>query len=220
MELDELKSTWQLMNARLERTETMVVSLEKRARRDKSRSALAWFRALPTFDLIAGLVMAMIYCKFISSSYSLTYMVCWGLLFAFNLAGIISASWQIATVSSVDFGLPVLQIQARLAKVKAVRLFTTRWSLIVALLLWVPMSVVFCQIVFHFDLVAKAGWGYVLANVALGVIAIPVIIWSSRRFGAALSKNPGIKRIADDMAGRSLIKAMSAMDELAEFEGT
>jgi hypothetical protein len=218
MELDELKSTWQLMNARLERTETLVLSLERRSRQDKTRSALAWFRALPLGELVAGLFMAAIYCKFISSSYPVTYIVSWAILFLFNLAGIISASWQLATVSSLDFGGPVLEIQAALARVRAVRELTTRWAMILALLLWMPIAIVFVQIGFKFDLVSNFGWPWVLTNVAVGVGAIPVIIWLARRFGPQLSANPGVKRILDDVAGRSLVKAMKSVDELAEFE--
>jgi len=218
MELDELKSAWQLMNSRLEATEMVVLDLQRKSGLDKTRSALAWFRALPSFELLAGLLMATIYVKFISGSYPVTYIVSWVVLFLFNWAGIISACWQLATVSMIDFGGPVLQIQATLARVRAVREFTTRWSMIVALLLWVPIAIVFAQIAFRFDIVVKFGWPWVLSNLALGIVAIPVIIFLARRFGPGLSANPGVRRILDDVAGRSLIRAMKSVDELAEFE--
>ncbi len=220
MEMDDMKLAWQTVNARLEHTEALVLDLRRDSRLRSSCSALTWFRNLPLTELVFGLVLAVFYGSwFADGPRDLPFLLSLTVLFLLNLVGIVSAAWQLGKLSRIDYDGPVLGLQRELAKIRTVREFTTRWGLILALLIWVPMAVVIARVWFHFDLVAKFGLPWVLVNLGLGAIAIPLIIWLSRRLGPRLAKNSGVQRMMDDLAGRSLVRAIKGLAEITEFDG-
>jgi hypothetical protein len=68
------------------------------------------------------------------------------------------------------------------------------------------------------DLYRAFGAPWLAANAALGLAVIPLGIWAARRFGPRLAQTSFGRALAEDIAGRSLIRAQAELEALRRFE--
>ncbi|MER3547267.1 MAG: hypothetical protein C4338_06545, partial [Rhodanobacteraceae bacterium] len=125
---------------------------------------------------------------------------------------------QLLLLSRIDYAAPVLDIQRRLESLRTLRLRTVQWELISALLLWVPLAIVLMQGLKGIDLYAL-GAGWIAANVALGVAAIPALWWAARRFGPAFNRSRLGRLLLDDLTGHGLAEARAQLAAISAFAG-
>jgi hypothetical protein len=69
-----------------------------------------------------------------------------------------------------------------------------------------------------FDIYAEFGLVWVALHLALGVVTIPIVLLLARRYSGAFDKSPFFKRLANDIAGRSLTGAQAHLEDIARFE--
>jgi hypothetical protein len=133
-------------------------------------------------------------------------------------SGIVEIRQQQA-MSKLDFGLPLVELQAR---IEALRIARIRWFNIAFLtgqiVWWIPLVVVvFGALGANLYLSAQfrtfAAW-----NIAGGIAFIPLAMWISRRYGERLSRLPVVGYIADSIAGRDIAAAREYIEKLHRFD--
>lgn len=139
------------------------------------------------------------------------------LLWAFALALAIDGVLQIVALRSIDYDQPVLVIQERLLRLRAQRIKRVGWILAVAPLMWAPLAIVGFRGVFGVDVYGAFGSGYVLANVAFGLLVLAAALFVARRGQRWFERYPSVKSLMNDISGRSLTQALHALNSLVRF---
>lgn len=218
MELDDFKSTWRSMNHAAGPGATDDAELLRRLRRERVRGGVALAQGWPLFDLLAGLLATWLLVAFIERvGWQLRFLVPALQLYVAALAGIVASAWQLARLRGLDYAAPTLHLQRELARLRLVRTRVTQAVLLLAPLLWVPLSIVLARAV-GVDLYRAFGAPWLAANAALGLAVIPLGIWAARRFGPRLAQTSFGRALADDIAGRSLAHAQAELEALSRFE--
>ena len=136
--------------------------------------------------------------------------------------------WVIATgmaqvqqklaLRNLDFGLPLLELQARVESLRIARIRAFNIALLTGQIVWwIPMIVVVAG-AFGLNLFLSPQFlVYAAWNIALGVAVIPLAIWLSRRYGERLSRSSIMRHIADSIAGRDIAVAREVLETLHRF---
>lgn len=135
------------------------------------------------------------------------------------LAHSVFAVHQLATLQRLDLAGPLVAIQRRLERLRIGRIRMTKWTFLLAPLLWAPLLVVTLRGVLGVDAYATLDRAWLGANVVFGLAFIPVMLWASRRLGDRFEGSPLLGRVLRDIAGRNLAAAQGFLDELARLEG-
>jgi hypothetical protein len=136
--------------------------------------------------------------------------------------------WVIATgvaqvrqqqaLRNLDFGLPLLELQARveLLRIARIRSFN-RAFLTGQIVWWIPFVVVVAG-AFGANLYSSPQFrAYAAWNIAFGIALIPLAIWVSRRYGERLSRSSIVRHMADSIAGRDIAAARETLEKLRRF---
>lgn len=133
----------------------------------------------------------------------------------------IAAVRQQRALRNLDFGLPILELQARVESLRIARIRSFNRALLTGQIVWwIPFVVVVFAGAFGVNLYlspqfrALAAW-----NIAGGVAFIPLAMWLSRRYGERLSRSSIVRHIADSIAGRDIAAAREYLEKLRRFAG-
>jgi hypothetical protein len=150
---------------------------------------------------------------------------------ALFLSALVLDLWVIATgiaqvrqqqaLRDLDFGLPLLALQARIEALRIARIRAfNRAFLTGQIVWWIPFVVVVAAGAFGANLYlspqfrAFAAW-----NIAGGIAFIPLAIWLSRRYGERISRSSVVRNIADSITGRDVAAAREYLEKLRRFGG-
>jgi len=61
------------------------------------------------------------------------------------------------------------------------------------------------------------GWPWVLANLAVGYVFIPLGLWALARASRRWGQSATWQRLRDDVTGRSLARALRSLEEVSAF---
>ncbi len=216
MELDELKSAWQVLDRKLSRESAINLALYRDRKLDQVRSSLQPLRRQLVAQLLAGIGIILFTGYLWSTQPTAISIILAGVAVQlYGIACIISAGVVLSGIRSVDYSGSVLEIQNRLARVQRAYVLAG----IVAGLPWWFMWVPFLMVLAQFggvDLYANAPsviWGG-LGVGALGMLAS----WWLYSYSRDTSR-PRLNRWVDDaMTGRSLRKAQGQLEEIRRFE--
>jgi hypothetical protein len=215
-ELDDLKSTWQTLNRNLERQHALALH---QFREKKLRRFRAGFRPLVTgqiIQIICGALLALVGGSFWVDQLGVAHLMIYGLsVHLYGIMLIVFASRDLFLIKQFDYAAPVLVLQKQIADLRDWRLRTGVWFGITGCLIWIP----FMLIIFHglgADVWRRnpevVGWLFVSGLISLGFLYAIV----------ALSRRPGKEKFArnleDSSAGRSVKRAQSLLEEIAQFE--
>ena len=211
MELNDFKSAWQTLDARLQRENTLKLHDLRERKLDKARGSLRplfWGQiaqilfALPFLALAALLWMA--------KPASTSVIVAGVVLHAYAVLTIIGAGVVLGQLAKVDYSAPVLEIQKQLART---RTLYVRSGMVAGLpwwFLWVVILMVLAGLG-DVDLLAKAP-SVVWSGLGIGAAGL-LGTWSRRPERAAFGK-----KMDDSLTGGSLRKALAQVEELRRFE--
>jgi hypothetical protein len=194
MELDELKLAWQAMETRVERLEAQRIT--GRVRRMGG----------PTAWELTGDVVALL----LTGSFLYHYGSDWRYLIPglmLHLTGILAIATgvrQHILLSRLDIADSVLVIQKTLAALATERLRVSRALLTFCPLLWPPLLLV-CLRAIGLDAYRLIPPVWLWANIAFGVVMVPVGVWLSQRFGDWL----GDEKLRDAQREMEAIKQFS-----------
>lgn len=218
-ELDDLRQAWKEQRHVLAELRGFDARILEELRSDRLSASLRRWAWLPAFELGAGLVAQGWLASFIQNVLGSPLLVAAGAaLFLAALLTTVVAAWQLFLLISVDYAGPVIEVQAKLERLRTLRLRATRWTILLSPLLWTPLALVGGRALLGIDLRRVVGWAWVLANLALGYVFIPLglwaLAWASRRWG----QSAVWRRFKDDVAGRSLARAVRSLEEISAFK--
>lgn len=218
MELDEMKQAWQALDRRLAQQHALNLELHRERVLDRMRHGLRPLRWGQWVQFAFGAVFLLIGVSFISSHLGVAHWVICGALV--QLLGILMMAFAgriLSLLHGMDYGMPVLDIQRRLAELRRWRtkveapVFTT-----VGAFIWVPLLLMFFQLSFDpsggdvWDAAPGLVWNLVLS----GFVSL-VIAWGAYALLRFFGKRDWLER---NFVGRSLLQAEAMMDEVRRFE--
>ena len=219
MELDDLKTAWRELDRRLDAGQAISLDVLKEWKLDRTRSALRRLSALLVFELISGVVAAILLGSFLADHHDTArFAIPAVVLHAAAVFTIVASAWQLARIGRLDYAAPVVAIQHELAALRTSRLRVNRGLLLLSPLLWTPLAIVAAKGLLGLDLYRAFGPAWIAANLAFGLAVIPLAISIARRYSARIENSPLLKHLADDIAGRSLITARDHLEEIRRFE--
>lgn len=125
---------------------------------------------------------------------------------------------QIAAISQLDYGAPVVAIQKRLESLRVERIRVTKWTLLLAPFAWTPMSIVFLKDLLDLDVYAAFGGMWLGANILFGLLVLAVGAWIARRLADSVTHASWVQQLSRDIAGHNLTAAMDLLGSLSQFE--
>lgn len=142
MELDDLKEGWAQLDRRLERLEQREASLLLEGARRGVRAELLPLIVGQAIQALFGLWLALAAGSFWIDHRDTPNLLVTGLLLhAYGIAMIVAAARNIVLASRVDEAMPVLELQRRIAALRAWRIREGRWFGVVGCFMWVALVV-------------------------------------------------------------------------------
>ncbi len=215
MELDDLKTTFQALNSRLDQQHALNLALLRESRKEKARHGLrplVWGQAL---QIALGALLALVSGGFWTAHRQVPHLLLAGLVMhAYGLAMILFGVRMQVLLHRIDFGAPVLEIQKRLARLRRFYVVGGLWIGLPWFLLWIPFLTMVFMGLFGADLWVNAP-GMITGGLAIGVGGLVLTFvfhrWARRR--------PGLpEKLEASAAGTTLNRAQALLDELAGFE--
>lgn len=199
MELDELKSAWQVLDQRVSQLEAVVADQGHRGVRAELRPLVVG----QAIQIVGGVVFAMAAGSFWVNHRDMPNLLVTGvLLHLYAVAMIVAAARNLFLVGRVNEAAPVLELQRRVAALRAWRIREGRWFGIVGCFMWVAM-IIWAFGMLGVDIVAAhpafVGFQLLTALVCLGVYA-------------------AVARLARAPEGGAVRRAHERLEEIARFE--
>jgi hypothetical protein len=217
MELDDLKTTWQALDRKLEQQRTLSLQVIRDGKLAAARRGLRplWLGQL--VQIVAGLCLMLLFAPiWVARMNTLHLMVPALLLHAYGLLLVIFAVRTLHLIGCIDYAAPVLRIQRQLAELRRWRT-RVEWPLfgIVGCFIWIPLLLVI------FSAMGADLWAvnprFVYWNIASGFACVGVLYGAVR--WAQQRENEGSGSALEKYAsGRSIRKAQEELDTLARFE--
>jgi hypothetical protein len=219
MDLDELKRRWQEQDAKLE----AVLRLNGRLLAAPERRRAGRALALTSFNwAVEAILNALV--LFGVGSYAVRHLfeprffvpAVWLALGALLL--VIAGVRQVVVLRSLDLDAPVVGIQTKLERLRIGRIRALKWTLLLAPLAWTPMCIVGLNALFRFDAYSHLDAAYLAGNVLVGLLAIPAGLGFARFLETRAVRSPLLRRMAEDIGGRSLAKATRFLRAAEDLE--
>jgi hypothetical protein len=218
MELDDLKVGWKRLDERLTAGIALSLRVATELRRDRAQRSIRRLAWVPAVELVLNVCVTVWLGAFCVGHVGQAAFVVPGLLLAGMTIALIAASArQLAILSSLDYAAPVVSLQRGLAALYTIRVRETRWVLVGAPLVWLPVVIVVAKGWLGFDLYRVFNLTWLAANLAFGLAVVVVAMWVSVHW-ADRFRSPWWTRLADAFAGRSVTRAVEEVEAIAEFE--
>lgn len=212
MELDELKRAWAATDLRQDGMEALLRMDFHDRRLDRTRLALRplfWGQIL---QIVVGVALSIWAGAFWTAHLQpLHLLVCGLLVHAYGLLLIILAARNIHLIRRIDYAAPVLEIQRRIAELRAFRVrVETPVGVVLGCFAWI--LVLWMALAWYgFDLWSAGFIPWAILSGVVGLIAFVLVVWAVRWMGYG-------HKLDDESAGRSVVRAQAVLDELARFE--
>lgn len=213
MELDDFKTAWQTIDARLQRQHALDLHRFREEKMQRVRSGLRplfWGQLL---QILFGAGIALFAAALWSTHpHAVAIIVAGVIVHAYGIACIIGAAAVLAAMAKIDNAAPVLDIQKQLMRVRKAYVVG---GLVLGLpwwFLWIPFVMVLAGLA-GIDVFARAP-SFVYWSLAVGALGMLGTWWVYR-----WSRRPARARTLDDaLSGASLRRARAQLEELERFE--
>jgi hypothetical protein len=218
MELDELKARWQEQDRKLDDCVRLNQQLLRESLLEKADSAVARLSRLLWLELLLNVVAAILVGSFIGDHFQEPQFLVPAIALQLGIiALIIGAVRQLTAIARIDYAAPIVTIQERLESLRAERIRTVRWTLILSPLAWTPLFIVAVKGLFDFDVYSAFGPAWLIANLLFGLLVIVAALWVSRSYGDRLGRSPLIQRLLRDIGGQNLAAANGFVQSVSRF---
>lgn len=219
MELQDLQSRWADYDRKLEANLRLNTRVLREINLDKVDSSLKRLSRSILFELVMNLGVIAILGLFLAGNGGEVRFLVPGIvlgLFSVWLAG--DGIRQLVALHEIDYSASIVAIQKRLGALRAGRIRTTMWVVLLCPLLWTPLLVVSLKGLLGLDAYAMFDPAWLASNLLFGVAVIPLMVWGARRAAGRWQGSPFFQNLLDDIAGRSLVKANGFLSALSRFE--
>lgn len=215
MELDEMKQAWQQLNQRLDQQQALNLQLYREGRLDKLRHGLRPLVWGQSIQLAFGVLFMLLGTAYWTSHLGVLHQVVLGAMVqVFGIVMVAFAGRILYLVLELDYTAPVLDIQRRLAQLRAwrVRVEAPVFA-VIGSFVWIPLFLMEIHWELGADIWARwpglVGWLVICGWVSLVLVLVVVLLayWTGR-----------MRWITDNAAGNAVRRAEAALDEIARFE--
>ena len=218
MELDDLKSAWQILDRRLETQTALQLHVFREGKLDKLRGSLRPLVWGQVAQIVFGALMIVLGVACWAQNPDVPMLFGAGLsLHVYGVVAIIFAGVTLGRIGRIDYAAPVLAIQKQLAQLRRTYILNSLCAGLPWWLLWIiaPMALLGLAGV---DIASRAP-EFVWISLAVGAAGLLATLWSLR--WAQDPRRPRLASLVDaSMTGASLRKARRFLDEIAQFERT
>ena len=215
MELDEMKLAWQQLNQRLDQQQALNLRLYREGRLDKLRHGLRPLVWGQSIQLAFGVLFMLLGTAYWTSHRDVLHRIVLGV--TVQVFGIVMAAFAgriLHLVLEIDYTAPVLDIQRRLAQLRAwrVRIEAPVFA-VIGSFVWIPLLLIEMHWEIGVDVWARwpafVGWLVICGWVSLALVLAVVLLahWTGR-----------LRWVTDNAAGKAVRKAEAALEEIARFE--
>jgi hypothetical protein len=205
IDLDQLKSTWHAQDQRINDAMILdVAALRGQLAQGTATALRRHQRGLFATVVAGGLLCAWLLWFLFSNRNDAWYcaLALPILLLTCAHAWVNAKAWL--AVRKLDLAAPIVKVQQSLEKLRERALWMTKWILWSSVLLWLPAIALLCNSLLGFDLLRHLHSSVILANIALGIVFIPLAMGTAKWMSTKWKNAPAYQRLLDDMAGRGL----------------
>lgn len=223
IELTDLKPAWDELgsgDAALSDFERLAFELVE----DRTRSLTRRAMLPPIVDLLFEVPSLMLLTVGFFQGGSATYHTCLAALVITLGTLVVAAIAQLTLLADIDPSSPVVELQRRLARVRALRIFEWKWVLLLSPALWGPALVVTVELTLKLlsgegrEITIFSG-SFVTLNLLFGA-GLSLVLWAvSSWLGRRLRHTGFMHQWLDDLAGRRLVAARDFVRRLDAFAG-
>lgn len=214
MELDELKQSWQALDRRLAQQHVLTLQLQRESRLEKMRHGLRPLWVGQIVQIVAGALLALVAGNFWFEHRQYPHLLfCGVLVHAYGVLMIVFAARNLHLVKQVDYAAPVLDIQRRLAELRA---WKTRVEapvfFVTGCFVWIP------ALLMLFAGLGADVWRLhpeVVLWLCAGGVASLLLMWAAIR---VIRRVWGARVIEREAAGYSVRRAEAVLEEVRRFE--
>jgi hypothetical protein len=219
MELEEIRTLWAQRNRELEASTRLNTALLQQWNLRAAGTAMKHFGRGVWFELIVNAIGLMLIGAFAADHvHEPHFLAPAAAIGVYAVVLSIACARQLADAGALDYDEPVVAIQQSLERLRIRRIRLTLWTLLFAPLMWLPLLIVTLRGIFGVDAYAALSPSWLVANALFGFAVIPSAIFLARRYGPRLAAYTSMRRLADQIAGRSLSSALDSLDALRRFE--
>ncbi len=221
MDLDEMKQRWQELDRKLDASLRLDQQVLRELKQGGARASLARLSRWVALDVVVNAVVLVVLVGYVASraaSGHIRFVVPALTLCAFTMWILATGVWLLTQLERIDLGAPVLTIQKHLEQLRVHRIRKTKWIFLLAPLVWTPLLIVALDGFLGLDAYGLLGAAYLAANLAFGLVVIPLVLWLSRRYADRMAHSPLLRRIMDDIGGRNLARAREQLEALAALQ--
>jgi len=218
MELDDMKQAWQLLDQRLAQQRALNVRILRESGMDRLRRGLRPLVWGQSVQIAFGMATMLWGVWFWTAHLGVLHQMACGIAVqVFGILMVAFAGRLLYLLQGIDYAAPVLEIQRRLARLRAwrVRVEAPVFAMLGALI-WVPMMLMLVQVDFDQwgdDYWNHAPWlaGHLMFSGLVSLLLVLLAYMLIRRAGH-------LSWLENNFAGGAVRKAEAALKEIANFE--
>lgn len=135
----------------------------------------------------------------------------------FAILLLVNVALQLATLHSIDYAAPVVNMQAALERLRVLRLRAARGIFAFAVLAWLPMCVVGFAALFGVSAVRMLDVPWMIVNLLVGIAFVPLAIWLCRLAQTRAGSSRAVRAVVETISGSSLNAAFAALERVETF---
>ncbi len=219
MELQDMKDRWNEYDRKLDANLRLNTRVLREFGLNRVDSSLRRLTRTIVFELLMGLVAAVLLGSFIGDHLGEMRFLAPAL--ALDVFVLYFIGWSIrqwVALGSLDYGESVVEIQRKLEMLRIDRIRMTKWVFLLSPLVWLPLLIVGVEGFLGLDVYAILDTAWLAANFVFGLAVIPLMLWLSKRYADRLKGSSLARRVVDALADRSLNEAAGFLGSLSSFE--
>lgn len=217
MELDELKSAWQILDHRLETSNRLQLQAFRERKLDQLKRRLRPLFWGQVAQIVLGALVLLSAVGFWTNHHQDVSMLLSGIvLHAYGVVMIMTAGITLGRMRAIDHSSPVMALQKQLASLRRFYILSGLWAGLPWWFLWMPIMAMLVKAGTGVNMFVRAPSVFVIGTI-IGVLGLAAT-WAFHRWSRNPSHPHRTKAVEDSITGRSLRSAQAVLDEIAAFE--
>jgi len=216
MELNELRSTWQILEKALERGNQLNVATLRQQKLDAAHRSLRPLKRNQAFQIFMGVLFIILAALLWSTKPTAISVILGGIVVqAYGIGCVITAGMVFSSLSRIDYAAPVVEVQVGLAQVRRAYGICVLVAGLSWWFLWIPLLMLLAGLA-RINLYAQAP-SVIWIGMAIGVAGLLGMYWIY--LYSLKSSNMRLRRFVECATfGRSLQNAIQQLNEVRRFE--
>lgn len=216
MELNELKSTWQILEKALERGNRLSVAMLRQQKLDAVNKSLRPLKLNQAFQISVGLFFILLAGVLWSTKPSAISVILSGVFVqAYGIGCVLTAGIVFSSLNRIDYSAPVVEMQGGLARVRRAYGICVLVAGLSWWFLWIPLLMLLAGLA-HVNLYAHAP-SVIWIGMAIGIAGL-LCMYGLYAYSLK-SSNVRLRQLIERATfGRSLQNALQQLKEVRKFE--